>query len=413
MTFKKDFQFYRFAAYGFLKNLRFFEPFLVLFFRDLGFSFFQIGVLFSIREISINLLEIPTGFFADMFGRKISMVASMLAYIISFLIFFFAPGFAYFAAAMILFAAGEAFRTGTHKAIILEHLRLKDILSSKVDYYGATRSWSQLGSALNALVAAGLVFCTGSYRIVFIAAIVPYVINLLNLVSYPKYLDHSTLKASKRETLKSFTMIFRRRDSLRGIFNSAVFDAFFKAVKEYLQPILKSLSLALPVFLFVDGQKRTALLVGIVYFLIYLGTSYASKNAGKLSRRFRSKEKMVNISYLAGSLMIVVSGISLILNIYYAVIVMFLLLFFLQNARRPVNIAYISEHIPHETMASGLSSESQIKTLLIAVLSPAIGFLADKFGIGPALIISGAVMGLLLIFYSLEENSQKSGVRSQ
>ena len=36
---------FRFSMYGFLKNLRFFEPFLVLFFRDAGLSFFQIGVL--------------------------------------------------------------------------------------------------------------------------------------------------------------------------------------------------------------------------------------------------------------------------------------------------------------------------------------------------------------------------------
>ncbi len=31
-TFNKDLQFYKFCAYGFLKNLRFFEPFLMLFF---------------------------------------------------------------------------------------------------------------------------------------------------------------------------------------------------------------------------------------------------------------------------------------------------------------------------------------------------------------------------------------------
>ncbi|MFW6262769.1 MAG: MFS transporter, partial [Thermotogota bacterium] len=44
---KKDGQFYKFAMYGFLKNLRFFEPFLILFFRDVGLSFLQIGILFT------------------------------------------------------------------------------------------------------------------------------------------------------------------------------------------------------------------------------------------------------------------------------------------------------------------------------------------------------------------------------
>ncbi len=91
MTFRKDKQFYRFAAYGFLKNLRFFEPFIILYFREMGFSFLEIGTLYSIREITIILCELPTGFVADIYGRRRSMVASMLSYITSFIIFYLFP----------------------------------------------------------------------------------------------------------------------------------------------------------------------------------------------------------------------------------------------------------------------------------------------------------------------------------
>ena len=59
--FKNDKMFPRFALYGFLKNLRFFEPFMVLFFREQGMSFLQIGVLYAIRDVATNLLEIPAG----------------------------------------------------------------------------------------------------------------------------------------------------------------------------------------------------------------------------------------------------------------------------------------------------------------------------------------------------------------
>ena len=93
MTFTRDRQFYRFSAYGFLKNLRFFEPFIILYFRETGFSFLDIGILFAIKEISTVILEVPTGFVADIGGRKTSMVFSMAAYIVSFLTFFFFPSF--------------------------------------------------------------------------------------------------------------------------------------------------------------------------------------------------------------------------------------------------------------------------------------------------------------------------------
>ncbi|MFH1037440.1 MAG: MFS transporter [PVC group bacterium] len=405
-TFEKDRQFYRFAVYGFLKNLRFFEPFIILYFRETGFSFLEIGTLYSIRETATLLLELPTGFIADFYGRRISMIVSMLAYIASFLIFYLFPYFFAFAAGMILFGVGEAFRTGPHKALILEHLRQRGLLDLRVDYYGATRGASQLGSALNAILAAALVFYGGSYRIVFPAAIIPCLMNLINLATYPKILDRAIRRTEKRQTLGDFLAVFRHRDSRRGILNSGVFDAFFNTGQEYLQPILKSMAVALPVLSALEGRQRTAVLVGIVYFLIYLVTSYASRNAGRMSRRLGDTARTLNLTYLAGAAMLAVAGVFIGLNIPEGAVLFFLLIFVLQNARRPVNITYISEKISHRAMASGLSAESQIKTLIMALIAPAAGFLADRFGIGPALIVSGVVMGLLLTGAHLREETK-------
>ncbi len=151
----KNLQLFKFSAYGFLKNQRFFDIFIFLFFLEQGISFLQIGTLISIREITILIFEIPTGFVADSLGRRGSMIFSFLAYILSFVIFFFFPNFLLYIVAMIFFALGDAFRTGTHKAMILHYLKLNDILHLKVEYYGYTRSWSQMGSALAALIAGG------------------------------------------------------------------------------------------------------------------------------------------------------------------------------------------------------------------------------------------------------------------
>ncbi|MCK4800692.1 MAG: MFS transporter, partial [Anaerolineales bacterium] len=169
MMITKDSMFYRFSLYGFLKNLRFFDPFILLIFRSYGLTYLQIGILYSIREVAANILEIPTGVVADSFGRRRVMVAAFLFYIASFLMFYFFEDMVFLSLAMVLFAFGEAFRSGTHKALILEYLNIKGINDLKVAYYGLTRSASQFGSAVNALIAAGLVFYTGSYRVMFLA----------------------------------------------------------------------------------------------------------------------------------------------------------------------------------------------------------------------------------------------------
>ena len=75
---------FRFCLYGFLKNQRYFEPFLMLVFLNQGFSFFLIGLLYACRDLTVNILEVPSGAIADSFGRRRSMMISFLAYIASF-----------------------------------------------------------------------------------------------------------------------------------------------------------------------------------------------------------------------------------------------------------------------------------------------------------------------------------------
>ena len=68
--FEKDLQYFKFCMYGFLKNLRFFEPFLLLILLGKGLSYLEIGTLYAAREISINIMEIPSGLLADTVGRR-------------------------------------------------------------------------------------------------------------------------------------------------------------------------------------------------------------------------------------------------------------------------------------------------------------------------------------------------------
>jgi len=408
--FFKDRMFPRFALYGFLKNLRFFDPFIILIFREAGLSFLQIGLLYSIRDVATNILEIPTGVFADAFGRRKSMLMAFGAYIISFLIFYAFAGFSIFALAMILFAFGEAFRSGTHKALILEHLMLNDMGHLKVEYYGRTRAFSQFGSSINALIAAGLVFYSGDYRTMFLAATIPYVLDFINLASYPRELDGDLAEFSRKEigaqvrgTLQAFRSMFTDWRALRAILNSSGFSGLFKASKDYLQPILESFALALPVFLALSDKRRSALVIGLVYFVIYLFTSYASRSAAGFSHRFSSLGHAINLTFLSGAGFLFVAGLATWGNVTWLAILVFLLFYILHNLRRPMNVSFISDQISTQVMASGLSVESQFTTLLAAILAPLLGALADRFGVGAALtVLAGGVL-LLYVFVRVDE----------
>ena len=395
----KDRMFYKFAAYGFLKNLRLFEPFLLLFLKySAGLSYTDIGILYAIKFISVDVFETPTGVYADAFGRRRSMLMSMGSYMVSFLIFFSVKSFFPLAAAMVLYALGDAYRTGTHKAMILEYLKIKGVSGKKVEYYGATRSYSQLGSAVNALLAGFIVFYTGNYRDIFIITIIPYVLNFINLATYPKMLDGEIRKASRKigERFKKIFVDFRRmfKDKmvLKSIFNSSLFSASYEATKDYLQAVLKVFAFTIPIFIFLTPQKRTAIIIGIIYFFIYLLTSYSSRNSYKIVNKVGNLGRAINTTLILGSLLVMFAGLFYHFNLLIVSIIFFVLIYIFQNIRRPMNVGYISDRIKSRVMASGLSVESQVKTIIAATLSFLMGYFADLFGVGSALMIIGFIV---------------------
>ena len=82
------------------------------------------------------------------------MMISFAVYIVSFALFGMATGVYWLFAAMLAMGVADAFRTGTHKAMIFEWLRTLGRTEERSKIYGLTRSWSKLGSALAVVIAA-------------------------------------------------------------------------------------------------------------------------------------------------------------------------------------------------------------------------------------------------------------------
>jgi MFS family permease len=400
--FSKDLQYYKFCLYGFLKNLRFYEPFLFLYLLDFQLSFLQIGLLFSAREITRNLFEIPAGIFSDALGRKRTMIISFSFYILSFVVFFFSELYFMFMAAMVIYSLGDAFRTGTHKAMIFDYLKMNQWADQKVFYYGHTRSWSQFGSAMSALTAAVLVFFSDGYRYIFLYSIIPYLLDLMLIASYPKSLDGEialTVKNSMisniKQVFKDFLLSILNLKVLRAISNLSVHTGYYTAMKDYLQPVLQTLALSLPIFFSFDDDQRTALLIGCVYFLIFLSTSFSSRYAGEFASRFNSLKKPLNLTLMGGIAGGLLSGLFYHTGFYFLSVVCYVLIYVNENLRKPIGISYVAENIETRILSTVLSAESQIHALFAAVMAPALGFFADLWGVGVSLMM---VAGILIMF---------------
>ncbi len=403
-TYRKDLQYAKFSAYGFLKNLKLFEPFLILFLLEKGLSFTMIGTLYAYREIMTNVLEVPTGVIADAMGRRRTMVQSFVAYIVSFLIFYYAHGFWLLMLGMSFFAFGEAFRGGTHKAMIFEYLTMQGWQNQKVDYYGHTRAWSQRGSAVSALIAAAIVFISGRYDVVFLISTLPYVLNLFLMLSYPPELDGEIhTSGSIRKSFLAVWLSFKLSLSGQGVFrattNVCIYDGFYNAVKDFLQPMIKSLALGLPLLISLQEKQRSAVLLGLVYFCIYLMTSQASRRAGDFTERFETLARPLNLTMLTGFVLGGICGLSYLCGFNLTAVILFTGIFIIQNLRSPISVTYVSDTVPCEILATALSVRSLVTALYTAIMAFTIGVIADHLGLGQALLILSLGLIALSPFY--------------
>ncbi len=385
---------FRFSLYGFLKNQKYFEPiFYLILLNEKGLSFTMLGLLIGFGGICVNIMEIPSGAIADLYGRRKCMVLSFICYILSFIIYAFACQTAALFMAMFLFSIGEAFRTGTHKAMIFDWLRSRGRENERTRVYGFTRSWSKTGSALSAVI--GIIFMLywqtyvddAKYSHIFLLCIVPYIAGLINFLGYPPELDNIRRDVSLasvflhlRDTIRDAVKI----PVLRKLFlESMSFEGMFKTLKDYVQPVAYQMVLGLSGFIIVyDKDKQTSLIVYSIYFILNIFAIFGSRFSYSLSNRLGSDEKGCRFILWISFILFVFLTIVLYYNLLIAGVIAFIILHVLHNLWRPMLISRFDSCSRPETGATILSIESQAKSLLTIAAAPLIGYAIDYINQG-------------------------------
>jgi len=402
----KNLQYAKFCAYGFLKNLVFFEAFLMVYLLDKGFSYTLIASLYTAKVIATNLMEIPSGLIADTYGRKTSLLIAFALFILAFYILYAANAYFLLLIAMIIYGLADAFRSGTHKGMIMDYLKKNGWSDLKITYYGGTRSWSQLGSAISSLIAGGIVLFTDNYHSIFILSIIPYVLNFINIASYPNDLNFSNKQKETRSFKGTFINFWKAIQSIKVLLivnSSALSTAYLKSIKDYIQPMLMTLVISLPFLESYSNQERGAALIGVVYFIIYVLSSRASRAA-----KYFEKARFVNfstwtlvIAFVAGSL----SGLFYEIKWIYGVLIFFSGIFIVENLRKPVLTGMIAREVKPEILSSVLSVQSSFNTLTNAALTMTIGLIVDHLDIGYGLILTSVTLLLISLLIGGKQKS--------
>lgn len=161
--------------YLFFRDCYFWGPAFFLYFISV-LTLEQALWLEAVYYVSVAVMEVPSGYISDRFGRKLTLAGSSACMALAYLLFWTGNGFLQFALAQVFLAAGFAAASGTDTALHYESLSAEGKQDLYVKKEGKALRFSFTAGALGA-VAGGLV-ALGQLKWIYGASFIAALVSL-------------------------------------------------------------------------------------------------------------------------------------------------------------------------------------------------------------------------------------------
>jgi len=125
-------------------------PILFIFYSDLGLSELEMFQLKAFYSLSIVIFEIPSGYVADVIGRKKTLIFGSILGTAGFAIYSFYSGYWAFMTAEIILGLGQSFISGADSAMLYDSLKADNRENEYVKFEGRNFSVGNFSEAIAA-----------------------------------------------------------------------------------------------------------------------------------------------------------------------------------------------------------------------------------------------------------------------
>lgn len=361
-----------YVASAFFETM-FFIPIMIPFLMDLGLNMQQILTIEGAFSLTVVLLEIPSGYFADIFGRKLSIVLGSLSALIGITFFVLGNTFWDFLVAEVILGIGISFVSGAREALLYDSLvemkKENEYKKTMGNMFFVTRIASTVASISGGLMAA--VFL----RLPFYLTIIPYALWFLISLTYVEPKRHKM----EFEHWEHFKLIlkdsFINNKKLRYIIiYSAVSTGFFIIAFWFYQDYMR----------YIDFP--------IKYFgIIIAATSLISGFGGKYAKEF---EKTIGpkVSLLAIPIVPALCWISMAAFDIPAALIFAMIACFFWGFSTPIFSDAIQKITSADRRATVNSLTSFLRRIIFVALAPMLGAVSDIYTVKTALIITAILV---------------------
>ncbi len=370
-----------------------FMPIVVLFYEENGLGMADVLLLKGIYSVAIVIFEIPSGYFADVWGRKSTMVIGSIMGTVGFIIYSLSGSFMGFLAAELMLGIGQSFISGSDSALLYDSLLLEKCEKDYVKLEGRVISIGNFAETIAAV--AGGFLAEISLRTPFIAQIfiaalaIPAALTLLEPAA-----EHKR-KGTIKEILHIVkSSLFTNKLLKRTIFFSSIIGTSTLTFAWFIQPYLEQLGFS---------PSR----IGLIWAALNLTVAVVTLYAYKVEKALGKTRTIILIALLiSGGYMAV--GL---INSLWALAFMFLF-YMIRGIATPVLKDYINQVTTSEVRATVLSVRSFIIRFLFALLGPFLGWYSDKFSLQNALLLAGIVFLILSVYtvvlWSISDKNSKT-----
>lgn len=370
--------------------------FMVVYFNNLGFSIFQIGVLTSSTWLASLVFEIPTGAVADVYGRKFSVLLGFFIEGLGALLIFFFTDFYYLVFVFAFIGFGATFSSGAKEAWVVDLVKSNQKLMK--NYFVKISSVLGFSAIFSGIIGAWFVKNFG-LRPIWLVGSVSFLVSIIFLLfarenfSGNKPTVKKSLLKLKNQTEKSFWYTKRHPvlsylilASIVGIFASLLESAFTWI------PYLQEVGLQDHQF----GYLFSAM--GVMGFV-------APLIGGKLSRIGKEK-KFIMFSI---ALTILCTVFIIFTNTLIPALTIFMLTFLFSQMYAPISSVYFQKFAPSKMRATITSVKSMLSALAGVIFLPIVGLIVDKIGPKYSIFLSAIFsLPVLFIYLKIREPRQKN-----
>ena len=365
-------------------------PIIILFFQEHGLSLTQIMTLQAIYSFSVALFEIPSGYIADLFGRKQTIALSTVFSFAGYLVFSFYGGFYAFAIAQILVGIGGSLMSGSDSALLYDTLLETGDKKAYTKIEGRNYAIGNFSEA-TAGILGGFLAVSSIYLPIYVQTgilflSIPIALSLVE----PKMHEEEKMDRSLSAIfgVVKFAMIENIKLRWLIIYSSAMGIATL-SMAWFAQPFFKEINIPLAYF-------------GILWAGLNFSAGLTSFN----SHKFDNYEKGNLLFYLA--LAMAVSFLFLGANNSIFGLIFILIIYLLRGLVTPILRNEINENTTSNKRATVLSVRSFIIRISFAIFAPILGYLADNHSLSYSFYVLAIIVGLFSILSALKLSKNNS-----